>query len=171
MANSIERLRRLAPLIGVLSFVAVSTATVSFVRAEYAAMEVGKTFMAMFFLTFGGFKVYNLEGFVEAFQEYDFLAARSNVYAWIYPFLETGLGLMYVITLFYSSLGLEVIAYVSTILLMSIGGTGVLHALLNGRNLQCACLGNVFNVPMTEVTLAEDLGMAVIAAVMLVATV
>ena len=161
-------LRKLAPLIGVFSFVAISTTVISFARTEYALMEVGKTFMATFFLTFGGFKVYNLEGFKEAFKSYDPLARRSNFYAMIYPFLEIGLGVLYISLLFYSFFELEALVYSLTILLMGINGSGVFQALLNGEELQCACLGNVFNVPMTKVTLVEDVGMAAMAIVMLV---
>lgn len=166
-----EYLEKLAPLLGVFGFVFASTAAVSFFRQEYALMEVGKVFMAMFFLTFGGFKAYNFSGFREAFQEYDFLAARSDFYAMVYPFLELGLGLLYVVIIHYSLVGLEIFAYTATMLLMGIGGLGVINALMDEREIKCACLGNVFNVPMTKVTLTENFGMTVMAAAMLVATV
>lgn len=166
-----EYLEKLAPLLGVFSFVFLSTALISFVRQEYMLMEVGKTLMAMFFLTFGGFKAYNLEGFKEAFREYDFLAARSNFYATIYPFLELAVGTTFIVLLFYSSVRLEVIAYVATMFLMGVGGLGVVNALMQDKEIRCACLGNVFNVPMTKVTLTENFGMTVMAAAMLFATV
>lgn len=169
--DSEEGLRRFLPLIGVLSFVFVSTAIISFARGQYVFMEVGKVLMAMFFLTFGGFKVYNLEGFKEAFRSYDILAKKSDVYASVYPFLEVGLGALYLSLLFYGSLVLELLTYTATVLLMAVGGAGVLHALFQGRDLQCACLGNVFNVPMTKVTLAEDFFMAAMAGLMLILTV
>jgi hypothetical protein len=169
--SKIQKFKRFVPLIGVFSFVAVSTALISFFRGEYALMSIGKTFMAMFFLTFGGFKLYNLEGFKEAFQTYDPLAQKSSFYAVLYPFLEVGLGLSYIGLLFYGSLSLEIIVYISTILIMGVNGAGVFEALINKRDLECACLGDVFNVPMTKVTLAEDLGMAAMAAVMLISVI
>ncbi|PSG98961.1 MAG: hypothetical protein BRC29_02425 [Nanohaloarchaea archaeon SW_7_43_1] len=95
------------------------------------------------------------------------MAERSDLYATSYPFLELGLGLLYILLLFNGSFELEVFTHVSAVFLMTVGGAGVLNAIREGRNLQCACLGNVFNVPMTKVTLAEDLGMALMALLML----
>jgi hypothetical protein len=166
-----EMVEKLAPLIGVISFVLVLTALISFLREDYAVMSIGKTFMAMFFLSFGGLKAYNLEGFKEAFKMYDVLAERSDFYATVYPFLELGLGVLYFSLLFYSSFRLEVFTHLAAITLMSLGGIGVLNALREDRDLKCACLGNVFKVPMTKVTLAEDLGMALMAAYMLLSVV
>jgi hypothetical protein len=162
-----EALQKLAPLIGVISFVAISTAIITFLRNDYAIMSIGKTFMGAFFLTFGGFKVYNLEGFKEAFKMYDILAEKFDLYASAYPFIELGLGVLYISLLFINFIPLEIFTHSAAILVMGIGGLGVLNALREGRDLKCACLGNVFNVPMTTVTLIEDLGMAVIALWML----
>ena len=39
---------------------------------------------------------------------------------------------------------------------MSIGTVGVVRTLLARRKIRCACLGAVFNLPMSYVTLAED---------------
>ncbi len=50
---------------------------------------------------------------------------------------------------------------------MSIGSVGVLRSLMQKRKIQCACLGTVFELPMTTVTLVENVGMAVMAAMML----
>jgi hypothetical protein len=44
----------------------------------------------------------------------------------------------------------------------------LVRTLLAGRKIRCACLGAVFNLPMSYVTLAEDALMAAKAAVMLV---
>jgi hypothetical protein len=54
-----------------------------------------------------------------------------------------------------------------TLILMLIGSIGVLRALLDNRAIRCACLGTALNLPMTTVTLVEDLGMAAMAAAML----
>ena len=162
-----ETLDKFAPLIGVFSFVAITTTLITFLRTDYMLMSIGKTFMGMFFLKFGGFKVYNLEGFKEAFKMYDILAEKSNIYATAYPFIEIGLGLLYITLLYSSNFQLEVFTHSAAILVMGIGGQGVLNALREGRDLKCACLGNVFNVPMTTVTFVEDFGMALMAAAML----
>ena len=54
-----------------------------------------------------------------------------------------------------------------TLVLMLVGAAGVLNALLNKQAIRCACLGTALNLPMTKVTLVEDLTMAVMAGVML----
>jgi hypothetical protein len=50
---------------------------------------------------------------------------------------------------------------------MGVGAVGVLRVLLDKRSIRCACLGTALNLPMTKVTLIEDLTMAAMAAVML----
>jgi len=42
----------------------------------------------------------------------------------------------------------------------------VILALTRGEKLKCACMGTAFNLPMTTVTVVEDLGMAAMAAAM-----
>jgi len=54
-----------------------------------------------------------------------------------------------------------------TLVVMLIGAVGVLKALLDKRRIRCACLGTALNLPMTKVTLVEDLTMAAMAAAML----
>jgi LSD1 subclass zinc finger protein len=44
---------------------------------------------------------------------------------------------------------------------------GVLLALRGRKSIRCACLGAVLNLPMTTVTLIEDVSMAVMAGAML----
>lgn len=162
-----NRLEDLLPLAGVVSFVVFSTVIISYLRTDYAVMNLGKTFMAMFFLTFGGLKAYNLEGFKEAFKSYDILAQKSDLYATAYPFLELGLGIAYGSMLYVNSLNFEIVTHLAAIVLMTVSGIGVFQALYDGKDLRCACLGNVFKVPMTWVTLFEDFGMALMALAML----
>ena len=118
-------------------------------------------FMGFFFLIFGFFKVINIHGFADAYSTYDVIAKRSTAYAYIYPFLELALGAAYL-----SRYQLTITNYI-TLILMIVGSIGVVQALLAREQLVCACLGVVFKIPMTYVTLAEDLLMGVMAALML----
>ena len=52
---------------------------------------------------------------------------------------------------------------------MSVGAIGVARTLLRKDRIQCACLGTVFNLPMSRITLVEDLLMAGMSAVMIAA--
>jgi hypothetical protein len=120
-------------------------------------------FMGIFFLVFGTFKLLNLTDFANAYAEYDIVAKRSMLYGYIYPFIELALGLMY-LTRFHVT-----VANWVTLALMIIGSIGVAYELSQNKQIVCACLGTVFKIPMTYVTLAEDVIMGLMAAYMLFA--
>ena len=119
-------------------------------------------FMGGFFLVFGGLKLLDLGGFAAAYAKYDLLAARLPAYGWMYPVVEVVLGLAYLATPEW--MGLHAI----TFMLMTFSALGVIRALRRGEQLTCACMGTAFNLPMTTVTIVEDLGMAAMAGAMLV---
>ena len=50
---------------------------------------------------------------------------------------------------------------------MSISIIGVLQSVLNKRKIKCACLGAIFNVPMTTITIIEDALMIAMSGAML----
>lgn len=120
-----------------------------------------QSFMAGFFLVFSGFKLLDLVGFADAYATYDLLARRWKIYGFIYPFLELGLGFAYLLQ------EPPKIIYGATVVLMTFSSVGVIQALVNKKKIQCACLGTVINLPMTTITLIEDLAMAVMALMML----
>ena len=119
-------------------------------------------FMGGFFLVFGGLKLLDLGGFASAYAKYDLLAAKLPAYGWVYPFVEVSLGLAYLATPEWTGL------HAITFLLMTFSALGVIRALRRGEQLTCACMGTAFNLPMTTVTIVEDLGMAAMAGAMLV---
>lgn len=122
------------------------------------------TFMAGFFLVFSAFKLLDLQGFATNYATYDLLAKRWHPYGFIYPFIELGLGLSYMVSTQPS------ITNIITVLVMGFSSIGVLKALLQKKKIRCACLGTILNLPMSSITLIEDLLMAIMAAAMLVLT-
>jgi hypothetical protein len=54
-----------------------------------------------------------------------------------------------------------------TIVVMGFSAIGVIRAVVNKQAIRCACLGSVFNLPMSTVTIVEDVGMVLMAAWML----
>jgi uncharacterized membrane protein YphA (DoxX/SURF4 family) len=122
--------------------------------------DIMRYFMGLFFLVFGMFKVVRLPAFVDAYRMYDLLAQRSRTYAYAYPILELILGYSYLIN------WQPKIVAVVTFILMSVSAVGVIRELVRGRDIECACLGTVFKLPMTWVTIIEDLLMAAMALVM-----
>ena len=51
---------------------------------------------------------------------------------------------------------------------MTVSIIGVLQSVFNKRKIQCACLGAVFNLPMSTVTIIEDLLMITMSGIMLI---
>lgn len=126
-------------------------------------------FMGTLLLQFGGLKAYNREGFVNAFTTYDLLAARSKLYAKIYPFIELSLAFSYLLMAFVlSNPVLFAATNVGVAAVMLVGVAGVLDKLREGETVRCACMGDVFRVPMTWVTFLENFLMAGMAVAMLV---
>lgn len=149
--------RKLLPLLSILGLIVLFTYGTLVFKQDYSFMTGMMYMMAYFFLVFGLFKVLSLNGFADAYMTYDLIAMRSRVYALAYPFIEVALGLFYLF-----SLG-GVYRDVLTFLVMTIGTIGVWKALQKKDEIPCACLGTVFSVPMTKVTLFENLFMALMA--------
>lgn len=121
-----------------------------------------RMFMGGFFVVFGMLKVLKLKDFAIAYKEYDIVAKHSSTYAHAYPFIELALGILYFINI------IPFITNILTIIIMGIGAIGVYTKLRKREEIPCACLGTVFKVPMTWVTLAEDLFMVIMAIIMIV---
>lgn len=155
------QLKDFAPLIVLVGLIAAITIAhqLWFGWDGKQAMRIA---MASFFLIFGSFKVINLAGFAQAYSMYDLLAQRFFWYGYIYPFIELGLGFAYLFN------WQPTIVNGVTLVIMLFSAAGVFNELRKGHMIVCACLGAVFKIPMTYVTLAEDLIMAIMALLMLI---
>ncbi|MHA7813102.1 MAG: MauE/DoxX family redox-associated membrane protein [Phycisphaerales bacterium] len=151
----------LYPLFLIVGFILGVTSLVAWSTGNWQVEPMMRHFMAGFFIVFSFFKLLDPPGFVSAYRGYDLLARRSVAWAWAYPYVELALGVMYLMA------WLPMTTNIITLILMLIGAAGVLKSLLNKRAIRCACLGTALNLPMTKVTLVEDLTMAVMAGVML----
>lgn len=155
-------LKDFVPLIIIFTVVIAITLVLNYFVFEPSPMRGMQLFMGVFFIVFGGFKVVKLKGFAEAYPDYDLIAMRSKAYAYIYPFIEVGLGVLYLLGMWL------LFANIITLIIMSVGALGVYLKLRKGEEIMCACLGVVFKIPMTWVTLLEDLLMAVMAIIMII---
>ncbi len=121
-------------------------------------------FMGLFYVVFSFFKFLDLKGFPESFRMYDPLAKAVPVYGWIYPFIELGLGLMFLMRIQIPT------ALIITLIVLGITTIGITKSLLGKKSIQCACLGTALKLPMTKATFIEKSIMIIVAVVMLFRT-
>jgi len=119
------------------------------------ALDFMILYMGIFFIIFSLFKMPDWKGFVEAFGTYDILAKNMKPYGWIYPVIELALGAAFIAN-YFGEFYLVPVAW-TTLVIMGIGSIGVGNKILKKEKFQCACLGTWINVPLTKVTLLEDL--------------
>lgn len=127
----------------------------------FDSMVAMRVFMAGFFLVFSFFKLLNLEGFANSYAMYDVIARKFKAWGYIYALIELGLGVAYAAN--FNPVATNLI----TLVVMLVSIVGVLQSVLNKKVIQCACLGAMFNLPMSTVTIIEDGLMIAMSVVML----
>jgi len=150
------------PILLIFFYITAVSLLVQLGNDSFDFMQWMRHFMAGFFLVFSFFKMLNLKGFAESYVMYDVLARQIPAWAYIYAFVELGLGLANVVDFN------PVVTNLTTLVVMSISIIGVLQSVLNKKKIQCACLGAVFNLPMSTVTIIEDAIMIAMSGIMLV---
>ena len=138
------------PVLLIFGYLLIVTLLIQFVSGSFDLSAWMRHFMGGFFLVFSFFKLLNLKGFAESYAMYDIVAGKFKGWGYLYAFLELGLGLAF-ITNFYPVITCSVM-----IVVMSISIIGVIQSVLNKREIKCACLGDVFNLPMSTITIIED---------------
>ncbi len=151
----------LYPLWLIIAYIAGATLLAGWARGNLDWHSLLNDFMAGFFLVFSFFKLLDLRGFADAYRMYDLVARAWRPWGFIYPFVELALGAAYL------ARWQPNVVNAVTLVLMLVGAVGVLRPLLRRQEIRCACLGTALNLPMTTVTLVEDLAMAAMGAAML----
>lgn len=150
------------PILLVFGYITGITLLVQVVNHSFNWMQWMNHFMAGFFLVFSFFKLLNLKGFAESYAMYDIVAKQIKSYGYLYAFIELGLGIAYLI-------GFNpFITNLLTVVVMSVSIIGVLQSVLNKQKIKCACLGDVFNLPMSTITIIEDALMIGMSLIMLI---
>ncbi len=150
------------PILLVFGYILAITVLVEYSAGDFLWMRWMNHFMAGFFLVFSFFKLLNLSGFAESYSMYDIVAKKWAAWGYIYAFVELGLGLAF-LTGFN-----PVVTNAVTFMVMGVSIIGVLQSVLNKRKIKCACLGAVFNLPMSTVTIIEDALMITMSAIMII---
>lgn len=150
------------PILLIFFYISLITILIQQKNIDFNLMEAMQHFMAGFFLVFSFFKLLNLKGFAESYVMYDVVARKIPIWAYIYAFTELILGLAF-LTGFNPLITNSV-----TFLVMSVSIIGVLQSVLNKKKIQCACLGAIFNLPMSTVTIIEDALMIIMSGLMII---
>ena len=143
-------------IFGYITTIAIIAATQQNTFNRMRGMNV---FMAGFFLTFSFFKMLDLKAFAESYSMYDIIAKKVKAWGFIYAFIELALGIAYATNF------QPLVTNIITFAVMTASIIGVLQSVLNKRKIQCACLGAVFNLPMSTVTIIEDTLMIAMSAI------
>jgi hypothetical protein len=146
------------PLVLILLYLVGVVAVTEIIAPGFELQRSMRHFMAGFFLVFSFFKLLDLPAFAVSYSSYDILARRWLWYGYAYPFIELALGLAYLANFW------PVVTNAATVVVMAVSTIGVIQSLVSRRKIRCACLGAVFNLPMSVVTLSEDLLMVLMAA-------
>ena len=152
------------PVIALFSVAALTA--VAFTWYAFQTLLTWQTlgwFVSLSMILLGLQKLKDIESFSTMFLNYDLLAKRWVRYGYIYPFIETGAGIL---------MTAMVATWVSApmaLLIGTIGAVSVFKAVyIDKRELKCACVGGDSNVPLGFVSLTENLGMVAMSIVMLV---
>jgi copper chaperone CopZ len=143
------------PLLLVMALIAI----VPLASGTFMGWMMG--FMAGFYIVFGAFKLLDVPAFARSYRQYDIVAKYVPAWGFAYPFVELALGFGFLFRL-----DMYWLSWVALVLSL-VGAVGVIKANLSKQNIECACLGTVFKLPMSVVTVVENLGMAAMAAWML----
>ena len=138
------------PILVIFFYLTLISILLSWNGGQFDWMTSMNIFMGGFFLTFSFFKMLDLDGFADSYAMYDVVARKFKSWGYIYAFIELALGLAF-ITGF-----MPFLSYIVALVVMSVSIVGVLKSVLDKTKIRCACLGSVFNLPMSTVTIIED---------------
>ena len=141
-------LKQLFPLFLIFFYITASTLIVN--RTDLNISNFMYDFMGTFYIVFSFFKFLDYKNFPDSFARYDPLAKIFPFYGWAYPFIETILGVLFLLRL-----NLQ-LALIATLIILGLTTIGVIKSLQNKNSIQCACLGTALKLPMTKATLIEN---------------
>jgi len=158
-ATEKNKVQQLKPLFIILFYITAASLLLNYKVWDGSSFMLD--FMGLFYIVFGFFKMLDIKGFAVSFSMYDPVAKKTPMYGKIYPFIETVLGLLFL-------LRIEIkIALVLTVVILGITTIGVTKTLLSKTSIRCACLGTALKLPMTEATFIENAIMILMAISML----
>ena len=148
------------PVVALFAVDALMAIAVSWIASETVfTVRTVELFISISMVLLGLQKLKDIEQFATMFLNYDLLAQRWVRYGYVYPFVETGAGLLMMAG------ALTWVSAPAALVVASIGAVSVFKAVyVDKRELKCACVGGDSKVPLGFVSLTENLmmiGMAI----------
>lgn len=143
-------------LFAITFLMALGTAYIA--EDQWVSVRTFEWFIAFSMCGLGYLKVRDVESFSTMFLNYDLLASRWVPYSYIYPYAETGAGILMIAAV------LNWISVPVALIIGSIGAASVVKAVyVDKRELKCACVGGSSNVPLGFVSFTENVAMVAMA--------
>lgn len=144
------------PIIAIFSMAYLIAMAITLTSVEpFSIMRSLELFVAVSMCLLAVQKLQDLNGFSNGFLGYDVLARKYVPYAYIYPFVEGGAGVLMIMGGIYGLIAAPFALFIGVI-----GAYSVFKAVyIEKRDLKCACVGGGSNVPLGFISLSENLGM------------
>ena len=118
--------------------------------------------MGYFFIIFSFLKLHNIKQFAVSFSNYDPITNKIPNFGLIYPFIELILGTLFLLNFF------SLFINFATIVILLPQTYGIYKKLMKKEKILCACLGTSFEIPLSKLTIIENLTMCSMATIMIV---
>lgn len=148
------------PIIAIFSTTLLMAIAVAYLETGgFPLIQIAELFIAISMCVLGVMKLRDLFSFTNQFLGYDLLAQKWVRYAYIYPFVETGAGILMIAGT------LTWLSAPAALFIGTIGGISVFKAVwIDKHDLKCACVGGDSNVPLGFISFTENVmmvGMAI----------
>lgn len=147
------------PIIAIFSvsfLMALSTSLLP--NSGFSLLRIIELFIAISMCSLAIMKLRDLSSFSTQFLSYDLLARKVVRYAYVYPFVEAGAGILMIAHL------APWLSAPSALFIGTVGAISVIKAVyIEKKELKCACVGGNSNVPLGFISLTENLMMIAMA--------
>jgi hypothetical protein len=139
-----ETSREYIKLAGLILFLLLLSLGLTYGRG-WGVKYLFQDFIAALLITSSAYKMFRLEVFVKIFKSYDLVAQRWPMWAYVYPFLELGIGADYLLSNGSSFL------YFLTFIFLGMTIYSKIFQVKSRVHLQYACLDNLVRLPISTI--------------------
>ena len=152
------------PIVIALSIVILSSLAMQISDETFSLNKWFMSYMGIFFIIFSFLKLLNVSGFSMTFKKYDLISKIIPPYATSYPFIELSLGIIFLT----QTQSILIYANAFTLIFMVSQTIGIIRSLSKSEQIQCACMGSAVDVPLSSLTVVENITMIAMATYMII---